>query len=545
MARAGSLAPDSFINPSLPLYVQWPALWIQAHGADAGWLRGTAADPLVVGRALSALAGALAVFVVGLAGLRIDRTVGVLAAALLAVAPAVVNFCHFATPEPWLLLGTAGTLLCALDHLAGRRSACALGVVLGLTAGTKYTAAALMLPCLVAVWSRPVGERSPRVWPWFFAVAALALGAGLALAAAPGASLAAELHLPDARLLRPEHAAGFVRSVALLCLAAGLASCALAFAARRGASWAPRLARTDVLVLVAAAAVAFAVATPYALIRPRAFLSDLAFNQQTRHEYKGLVGASTSFGPYLGLLVDAITGPVAVAAGVGALIAIGRALRRDGAALVLLAGAVAPYLLVASSGHRAMRFLVPALPAAAALAALALRAIPAPRMRIPLAALVLARAAIGAALVLRLFFVDARLQAARWIEVHVPAGETIDVITNNPGYAPALPEGRMRVVPTLSREMAPPERFREAAAAYPREAAGWLVLPAAYYERFLDHPEQVPERAAFFRDLLDGRAGFEVAARFRQEGWRRPAAEFLDPEVVVLRKSGAAQLPTR
>jgi len=483
-----------------------------------------------------------------LAGMRFERGVGLLASGLLAIAPGVVNLCHFATPEPWLLLGAAGTLLCALDHLAGRRSAAALGVVLGLTAATKYTAAALAVPCLMAVWRCPArGERSRREWVGFAAAGALALIVGILLASAPGASLAARLRLPDARLLRPEHAEGFVRSMAIACLAAGITLSALAVAARQGKPWALRLARTEVLLLAAASALAFAIATPFALIRPRSFLSDLAFNQQTRHEYKGLVGASTSFGPYLGLLADALTGPVAVAAGLGALVALGRAARRDGTALVLLAAAVAPYALVASSGHRAMRFLVPALPAAATLAALALRAVPAPRLRVPLVALVLARAAVGAALVLRLFFVDSRLLAARWIEANVPARDAIDLIANNPGYGPALPAGRMRIVPTLSREMAPAARFREAAAAYPREAAPWVILPAAYYERFLDHPEQLPERAAFFRGLLEGRAGFEVAARFRQSGWRRPPAEFLDPEVVVLRRTAPAegQPPTR
>ena len=98
-------------------------------------------------------------------------------------------------------------------------------------------------------------------------------------------------------------------------------------------------------------------------------------------------------------------------------------------------------------------------------------------------------------------------------------------------------------MPTLSREMAPADRFAEAAARYPAEASAWLVLTASYYERFLDHPEQRPERAAFFRDLLEGRGGFEVAARFRQQGWRRPAAEFLDPEIVVLKRT-ATSCPT-
>jgi hypothetical protein len=120
----------------------------------------------------------------------------------------------------------------------------------------------------------------------------------------------------------------------------------------------------------------------------------------------------------------------------------------------------------------------------------------------------------------------------------VPSGATVDLIANNPGYAPTVPPGRtLRVVPTLSREMAPADRFADAARRYSSEASGWLILTASYYERFLDHPDQQPERAAFFRDLLAGRQGFEVAARFRQQGWRRPQAEFLDPEIVVLKKT--------
>jgi hypothetical protein len=76
----------------------------------------------------------------------------------------------------------------------------------------------------------------------------------------------------------------------------------------------------------------------------------------------------------------------------------------------------------------------------------------------------------------------------------------------------------------------------EAADRYPAEAAPWLVLSASFYARFLEHPDQAPERAAFFRDLLEGRRGFNVAARFKQEGWRSYPAEFLDPEIVVLQR---------
>ena len=84
--------------------------------------------------------------------------------------------------------------------------------------------------------------------------------------------------------------------------------------------------------------------------------------------------------------------------------------------------------------------------------------------------------------------------------------------------------------------MAPADRFAQAAAAYPSEASPWLILTASFYERFLKHPEQHPERTRFFEDLLEGRGGFDVAARFRQAGWRRPDAEFVAPEIVILRR---------
>jgi hypothetical protein len=238
-----------------------------------------------------------------------------------------------------------------------------------------------------------------------------------------------------------------------------------------------------------------------------------------------------------------------LAAALGGLaLAAGLAWRGGRTVPVVALGALVPYLLVASSGHRAMRFVAPALPAAAWLAALALGAVPGRGARRALTAAVLARSAVAAVLVVRLFLVDSRLRAERWMEANVPPGATVDLIANHPGYLPPVPEGRTaRTLRTLSREMAPAERFEEAARALPVEGAPWLVTSGAFYERFLDNPGQMPERARFFRALLEGRAGYQLAARFRQKGWLRPPAEFLDPEIVVLRKdapgSGRASLP--
>jgi dolichyl-phosphate-mannose-protein mannosyltransferase len=540
MAQTGRWRPDSFINPSLPLYLMVPPIGAQDRLARAGLVTGRAADPLLLGRALSALAGAAAVWTLGRAVAGAHPACGLLAALLLALMPGFVNLCHFATPEPWLMLGVCGTLALAVAHADRRAPAWALGLVLGLAASTKYTAAALLVPAAAAVWTRRRDDERAR-WGWMAAAGAVALGLGACVAAAD-VSLAGHLHLKDARLLHGEHALGFVRGAARLAMAAGAAGLAIALLARAGRPWAVRLSRPDLFGMGGAAVAGFLIGTPYAALDPAAFASDLAYNHQTRFEYKGLTGEATSFGPYLLLFAAALTLPLLAAALAGAIVALARGLRGEAAAVVALTAALAPYLLVAASGHRAMRFLAPALPAAAWLAALGLASIRSRRARDAGTALVIARLALGTALVIRLFFVDSRFAARRWIAAHVPAGATVDLIANNPGYAPEMPPGRtLRVVPTLSREMAPADRFTEAAQRYPAEASQWLVLTASYYERFLDHPDQRPERAAFFRDLLAGRHGFEVKARFRQQGWLRPEAEFLDPEIVILRNTTLGQ----
>lgn len=530
MARETRLAPDSFINPSLPLTLMAPPLWVQAKAAEAGWLDGIGADPFLVGRALAALAGAATVFLLGLA-----TRPSLLPPLLLALTPGFVNLSHFATPEPWLLLATATTLFLAVRHLDGRFPAWALGLALGLAASTKYTAASLAVPILVVALWRACPERARP--GWLLAVGTAVLGVGLTLAAGLDQALAARLRAPSTRLLQFEHALGFVVGLERAALITGGSLILVALLAFRGVAWARRGASLDLVVLGATAAVGFLLGTPGAALEPRRFLTDLAYNYQTRFEYKGLVGEPTSYLAYLGLLSDALTLPVAVAAGLGALVAAGRALRGEARWLVWLTAALAPYLLVASSGHRAMRFLAPALPASVTLVGAGLSALRPLALRHGLAGLLFARAALGTVLLLRLFFVDSRLLASRWMERDLPPGAVVDLIANHPGYAPTVPEGcTLHIVRTLSREMAPPERFAEAAARYHDEAAPWLVLTAAYYQRFLDHPEQHAERGIFFRELLEGKGGFDVVARFKQRGWLRPPAEFLDPEIVILKK---------
>jgi hypothetical protein len=131
------------------------------------------------------------------------------------------------------------------------------------------------------------------------AAGAVALGLGACVAAAD-VSLAGHLHLKDARLLHAEHALGFVRGVARMAMVAGTAALAVAVLARDGRSWAARLARREQFAMGAAAIAGFLLGTPCAALDPVAFASDLAYNHQTRFEYKGLTGASTSFAPCAG-----------------------------------------------------------------------------------------------------------------------------------------------------------------------------------------------------------------------------------------------------
>ena len=67
MLSEGRLLPGSYINPSLPLTVMAPVLAVQQWIAGAVSLPDPWGDPLLAGRLLSALAGAVAVLLLGTA----------------------------------------------------------------------------------------------------------------------------------------------------------------------------------------------------------------------------------------------------------------------------------------------------------------------------------------------------------------------------------------------------------------------------------------------------------------------------------------------
>jgi hypothetical protein len=163
MFEAG-LNPGYFANP--------PALTYLLHGIYAVWFGGgTAArralehhptEVYAIARVTVALLGTLAVWLLYTVGARLfNRTVGLLAAALEAVAFLPVFYSHLAlndvptlAPLTLSLLGTAGVLQ------RGRpRDYLLAGLGLGLGCATKYTAGIVVLPLLAAAALRHAEER--------------------------------------------------------------------------------------------------------------------------------------------------------------------------------------------------------------------------------------------------------------------------------------------------------------------------------------------------------------------------------------------------
>jgi hypothetical protein len=174
--------PHYFKNPPAFTYLVHVvfALWFLGRDAVADFARDPS-EAFTVARVLAALLGTAAVGLVYLIGARIfDRRVGLVAAAVMAVAFLPVFYSHLAlndvpatVPLALSLLGSAGILVRgrSLDYAVA-------GIGLGLGAATKYTAGIALVPLLAAalLQLRASGDRRR-----------LLTGLGLAAATSVGA----------------------------------------------------------------------------------------------------------------------------------------------------------------------------------------------------------------------------------------------------------------------------------------------------------------------------------------------------------------------
>ncbi len=182
MFQTGTLNPRYFANPPAFTYVLH-FLFAVAYGGGHGAERAFALHPASVymlARVAAATLGTIALWLVYLAGARLfNRAVGLLAAAIEAVAFLPVFYAHLAlndtptlAPATLSLLGSAGVLR------KGRpRDYLLAGVGLGLACATKYTAGIMLVPLLAAVLLRGLDAGKRR------ALGGLALAGVCALAA--------------------------------------------------------------------------------------------------------------------------------------------------------------------------------------------------------------------------------------------------------------------------------------------------------------------------------------------------------------------------
>jgi 4-amino-4-deoxy-L-arabinose transferase-like glycosyltransferase len=310
IAMSGSeLNPHYFANPPALTYLLHGlfALW---YGGYAGVTRQAAAHPgdlYLLARVAVAVLGVLAVWLLYLLGARLfSRGVGLLAAALEAVAFLPVFYSHLALNDVAALVPLTASLLGAAGVMQrGRARDYALaGVGLGLGTATKYTAGIALLPLLAATAIQYAGAR------------------------------------------RRTHAAG-VRT------------------ARRARS-VPALAGLALAALVAL--LAFLLANPYALLDFHHFTHELAHESAVAEEAGGKLGSPHEFGLlyYLWSFTWGL-GFVPALAALGGAVAIWFRDRRVG---WLLTPMIVAYLVFMGSEDRYFgRWLMPLLPVACVLAA--------------------------------------------------------------------------------------------------------------------------------------------------------------------------------
>lgn len=160
MIKRGDMNPRWWHHPSVQPYVN-VATYLAVFYLEAPTGRWKSVhqmqveDMLFWGRfGAGVVPGTLAILAVFLLARRIfDARIGLVASALFAVMPGVVEVSQYNKPDSLLVLFSAVSVLVTLLYLdrGGRVLALAAGMVVGFTVAVKYNAALLLIPLLIAV----------------------------------------------------------------------------------------------------------------------------------------------------------------------------------------------------------------------------------------------------------------------------------------------------------------------------------------------------------------------------------------------------------
>jgi hypothetical protein len=273
---------------------------------------------------------------------------------------------------------------------------------------------------------------------------------------------------------------------------------------RSGRPFRPALGRLVLSGL--AAAVAFAVTTPYALLDRATFLADLDFERRHYSQgHVGMQGDTPRF--YVGLLLREET-VIAVLAGIGLLAALAMGHRRIAAVLLAFPVAYAAFVsTMAVRNDRTIMIVLPVLAVFAGYAVQWLRDQGRARLHPPvrraagavLAAVVVLPVALGVPHAVTQSSVhDARMEAARWIPENLPEGSAVVLESYGPWIDPrdyevvGVKELVYREIPPGTDYVIASEaiwtRFTEDTARYPAEAAKYAEMFASW-----DLIEEFPE----------------------------------------------------
>jgi 4-amino-4-deoxy-L-arabinose transferase-like glycosyltransferase len=237
-------------------------------------------------------------------------------------------------------------------------------------------------------------------------------------------------------------------------------------------------------ISAALAAVAFAVASPYTILRVGDAWSALRRVQsQHRRGWLGFEHDHWSGIAFTGRLWDAI-GPVLLIALAGLVAALMRRKRPED--VVLASFFIAYFVSLLPLHSHFDRYVLPLVPVCGALAG-RLRGIAAVTLL-----LLVVPFAWSARNDARLTHTDTRVVAARWIDAHVPKGATIAAESST-----AVPEGYRVVALRLPLPGKPADRN----VAELRGRAGWVLVSGAVADRVERARDRYPQDAAFYSQL--------------------------------------------